>query len=196
MKNEYAKRWVLENKTHLKKYRSEYYKIHKKELKEKQKIYNTKNIEKRKVHYKDFREKNKEKIKEQKKEYYLKNKNKPEFILSIKISSYIRECLNGTKNKIHWENLVGYTTNDLIKHLEKTSPYLIEDYLNGELHIDHIIPKSLYKYISYEDEEFKKCWNLRNLRLITIEENLNKSNKLDRELIKKYNIEDLLPKKK
>jgi hypothetical protein len=30
--------------------------------------------------------------------------------------------------------------------------------------IDHIIPHSTFKYASMEDEEFKKCWALSNLR--------------------------------
>jgi hypothetical protein len=41
----------------------------------------------------------------------------------------------------------------------------------------------------------KKCWDLRNLRPLEIKENCSKQDKLDIELIKQYNIEDLLPKK-
>ena len=40
----------------------------------------------------------------------------------------------------------------------------------------------------------KKCWNYRNLRIITISENSKKRDKIDFGLIKQYNIEDLLPK--
>ena len=30
--------------------------------------------------------------------------------------------------------------------------------------VDHIIPHSTFKYSSMEDEDFKKCWDLKNLR--------------------------------
>lgn len=43
------------------------------------------------------------------------------------------------------------------------------------------------------DKEFLKCWNIQNLRIITGAENEDKKNKLDFELIKKYDLFDLLP---
>jgi 5-methylcytosine-specific restriction endonuclease McrA len=91
-------------------------------------------------------------------------------------------------------NLVGYTLQELIEYLESISNFTIQDYLNGGLHIDHIIPISAYYFNSFKDEEFKKCWNYRNLRLIEAKENLLKHDKLDKKLIEYYNIEDLLPK--
>ncbi|HUS48911.1 MAG TPA: hypothetical protein VMZ91_01995 [Candidatus Paceibacterota bacterium] len=109
-------------------------------------------------------------------------------------SRNIRNTLKDGKKRKHWEDLVGYSLNELIEHLENTSEYLIQDYFEKDLHIDHIIPKSLYNFKSHEDKEFKKCWNLRNLRLILAEENLKKGSKLSLSLIEQYNIEDLLPK--
>ena len=78
----------------------------------------------------------------------------------------------------HWEDLVGYSLDDLMINLETTFPegYGWED-LN-KLEIDHIIPKSHFKYASTEDEEFKKCWALNNLQFLTIEDNRKKKNKL------------------
>jgi 5-methylcytosine-specific restriction endonuclease McrA len=100
------------------------------------------------------------------------------------------------KKNRHWENIVGYSLQELIDHFENTSDFTVQDYLEKDLHIDHIIPISAYDFNSFEDEEFKKCWNLRNLRLITAKENLSKSNKLDIKLIEEYNIINLLPLKK
>lgn len=37
--------------------------------------------------------------------------------------------------------------------------------------IDHIIPHSTFKYTSMEDEEFKKCWSLENLRPLSSKQN-------------------------
>jgi len=38
--------------------------------------------------------------------------------------------------------------------------------------IDHIIPHFTFKYISIEDENFKKCWALENLRPLSAKQNL------------------------
>ena len=63
--------------------------------------------------------------------------------------------------------------------------------LTDDYHIDHIIPVSLYDFLNNDD--VKKCWNPRNLRIITIDENQSKKDKLDLDLIDEYNICDLLP---
>lgn len=51
----------------------------------------------------------------------------------------------------------------------------IEDMFNGNLHIDHIVPKSLFDLSN--DNDIQKAWSLTNLRLIDATENLKKSNK-------------------
>jgi len=37
--------------------------------------------------------------------------------------------------------------------------------------IDHIIPQSTFAYSSMEDEAFKKCWSLDNLRPLSAKQN-------------------------
>lgn len=70
---------------------------------------------------------------------------------------------------------------------------LWNDYMNKSypIHIDHIIPSSLYDLTN--PEEIKKCWNPNNLRLLPASENLSKGGKLDMELVLLYKIEKLLP---
>lgn len=94
-----------------------------------------------------------------------------------------------------WESLVGYSILELKSHLEKTLPEGITwvKYLNGGYHIDHIIPLSMYNFESCESPEFKKCWSYRNLRIISESDNLEKLSSYDINLVKKYNIFDLLP---
>ena len=46
-------------------------------------------------------------------------------------------------------------------------------------HIDHIKPKSWFKYDSAEHPEFKQCWSLENLQPLEAEKNLAKSNKYE-----------------
>ena len=37
--------------------------------------------------------------------------------------------------------------------------------------LDHIKPHSKFRYLSMEDEEFKKCWSLNNLRPYSAKQN-------------------------
>lgn len=44
-------------------------------------------------------------------------------------------------------------------------------------HIDHIVPQSLLSYTSMEDDNFKKCWALDNLRPLSAKRNILDGNK-------------------
>jgi len=155
--------------------------------------------EKRHKHYQDNREKVKKQSKlyrDTHKEYYKKYRlehkeesksyqnNKWKTDLNYKLNKamtyQIGFSLKGNKKGRHWENLVGYTYNDLMKRLKQTMPkgYSWENYLSGELHIDHIIPKSVFNFTTPEHSDFKKCWALSNLQLLPAKENIVKKDKL------------------
>ena len=71
-----------------------------------------------------------------------------------------------------------------------------EDFLSTEkiIDIDHIIPMSAYDFISTDDPEFKKCWDLKNLRFCDSKYNQHiKGSKIIPDLIKRYKIKHLLP---
>lgn len=106
-----------------------------------------------------------------------KRKNNIKFRLDSIFGSSISRVLSKRKAGRKWETLVGYTLDDLIKHLEsKFEPWMSWNNY-GKWHIDHIKPKSLFHYENPEDEEFKKCWALDNLQPLEAIENLKKSNK-------------------
>jgi hypothetical protein len=82
---------------------------------------------------------------------------------------------------------LGYTIKELKEHLES----LFEPWMNFNNHgkyyasnwddndsstwtwqLDHIIPHSTFKFTSMEDEEFKKCWSLSNLRPLSAKQNI------------------------
>ena len=44
--------------------------------------------------------------------------------------------------------------------------------------IDHIKPRSLFKYEKPEDKEFKECWALKNLQPMEKIANIKKGNKI------------------
>ena len=97
--------------------------------------------------------------------------------LDNNISSLISRSLKGKKAGRRWESLVGYTLEDLIIHLEKQFDNKMnwENY-GGYWWIDHIKPRSLFKYKTAEDPEFKKCWALKNLQPMEKFTNIKKRN--------------------
>lgn len=101
--------------------------------------------------------------------------------LSKRISFAIWQSIRSNKAGRKWEALVGYTIEDLRIRLKKTMPYgyTWDDYMNGKLHIDHIIPISAFNYEIAEDIDFQRCWALDNLQLLPASENLSKSNMLE-----------------
>ena len=86
--------------------------------------------------------------------------------------------LKGMKKKRHWEDLVGYSKDELKKHIEFqfTERMSWDNY--GEWHIDHIIPISFFQYKIPEDVEFRMCWRLENLQPLWAFENQSKHDRL------------------
>jgi len=186
------------NKEDRKEYQKQWYQKDKERLKEKQKQWNINNKENRKEISKQYYQNNKEEALKNQKQYNIENKEKilkykkkyitnrlridSKFNLNFKISHAIRLSLKGNKSGRHWEDLVGYTSNDLHRRLLQTMPigYTWQDYMEGRLHIDHIIPVVAFNFTKPEHTDFQRCWALDNLRLLPAEENLRKHAKLFR----------------
>lgn len=169
---EYNKKYHQKNRERLLEWRKKYRKENREKCLEQHKKYNKK-----------YYIKNKEKLLEQHMEYYRKKyKTDLKFHLNDRMKNEIYKVLKGNKNGRHWEDLVGYTLSDLIKHLKRTIPkgFNWKNYLDGKLHIDHIIPKSIFNFTKSNHIDFKKCWALGNLRLLPAKENRVKSNNLNK----------------
>ena len=78
-----------------------------------------------------------------------------------------------------------YTPHQLKEHLESQ----FEDWMTWDnwgmiggveksWNIDHIYPHSKFQYESVEDEEFKMCWSLKNLRPLEATENVSKKDNI------------------
>ncbi len=165
-----AKEWRRNNKKHIKEYKE---------------TWRDKNREKIRKYDEQWCIDNSEKARIIKNRYMRnRRKNDLKFNLDCRMKCAIWKSLKNYKAGKHWEDLVGYTLKDLIRRLKKTMPkdYDWQDYLAGKLHIDHIIPISIFNYIKPEHIDFKRCWTLNNLRLLPAEENLKKSNRFDKPL--------------
>jgi hypothetical protein len=101
------------------------------------------------------------------------------YLINHRMADGIRKSLRNNK-KGKWLGYVDYSVEELWTRLLDTMPsgYTVEDFISGELHIDHIYPMSKFDIQSPQDEGFTKCWALGNLRLLPAIENIRKSNKV------------------
>lgn len=178
---QYTKLWKENNPEKRKENDSQYRERNRKEIRRRNKLFYKNNQEKLIKQTKRYYENNKEEMKKYKNQWH-KNKWKSDlrFNLNRRMGFAMWIVLKNNKAGRKWEDLVGYTINDLIKHLKKTMPkgYTWQDYLEGKLHIDHKIPKSVFNFTKPEHIDFKRCWALSNLQLLPAKENLIKHNKL------------------
>ena len=100
-----------------------------------------------------------------------------DYAINQRMRVSIRKALKSNKAGRKWESIVGYTLDELKVHFIKTMPKgrTLDDAFNGKMHIDHIVPKSIFD-LSNEDQ-IKQAWCLMNLRLVDAKDNLSKGDK-------------------
>lgn len=114
----------------------------------------------------------------------------PNFMVRKSLSYAIWKTLrlsNSTKDNKSCLDGISYTIEELRNHLES----LFEPWMNWENYgvyrksvwddndqstwtwqIDHVIPQSNLPYTFMEDDNFKKCWELKNLRPLSAKQNI------------------------
>ena len=150
---------------------------------------------------KEYQVNNRYEISQKKREYYLINKSKfiernirnekirrqidPIFRLRKSVSACIKKAIN--KKGKSFTKYIEYTIQELKEHLEKQFEswmnwsnqgiYKIKEWDDNDSstwkwNLDHIIPQSDLPYNSMEDDNFKKCWALENLRPLSAKINV------------------------
>jgi hypothetical protein len=153
----------------------------KEKLNEYVKTWYEQNKEHRKEYLKEYREKNADDIRKTKRDYERNRKaNDPLYKLISNFRTAIYQVLKENrvdKNQSYFD-VLQYTPEQLIVHLEKqfTEGITWENY--GEWHVDHKQPISSFNIQEMGDSEFMKCWSLENLQPMWGEENIRKSNKI------------------
>jgi len=110
------------------------------------------------------------------------------------VSNSIYRAIKENKSERAWENLLGYTLNDLKNHLElQFTKNMNWNNFGSYWWIDKIIPKSIYRYGSIGSNEIRKCWSLKNLRPLDKNSCIKKKSKVDWNLILEYKLYDILP---
>jgi len=156
------KKYREKNKKKLNEYHKQWSKTKRKELKE---------------YHSKWRDENRVKLNERAKAWYLNRKRTdPGFKLKCNTRTAVYTCLkerNVAKYRSTFQ-LLGYTIEELMAHLEKqfTEGMTWDNY--GEWHVDHIRPMTSFKFESVDDPEFKECWSLSNLQPLWWNDNLSK----------------------
>lgn len=132
----------------------------------------------RKEYLKQYYIKNKDKILEYNKNYSRKfyTENKESILKDV---NYYMKLNNSSKNGKSMLKYFDYTLDQLKRHIESQFDNKMSwDNYGSYWHIDHIIPQSILPYTSMEDDNFKKCWDLKNLRPLEKIANIKKGNRL------------------
>lgn len=153
----------------------------KERLKKNHKNWSEKNREHLNEYHKEWREKNIDKHREYKRKYEKNRKDTdPLYKLINNFRTAIYQVLkeNNINKNGHYFEILKYTPEDLISHLETkfTNGMTWDNY--GEWHVDHIKPISSYVILEIGDDEFMNCWSLNNLQPLWGKENLIKSNRI------------------
>ena len=148
-KREYHKEWSKVNREHLQSYHQQWRDTNREHVNEKKRIY----------------EKNKKDI-------------DPHYRLSCYTRTAVYTCLkenNISKYSSTFE-LLPFTLESLITHLEKqfTEGMCWDNY--GEWHLDHILPMNSFDFD--EEKSFSECWSLTNLQPLWSFDNLSKGSKV------------------
>jgi len=147
----------------------------------KSKTWYEQNKEHRKEYIKEYHKNNIDKIRKTKRDYERNRKARdPLYKLISNFRTAIYQVLkesNVEKNK-HYFDILQYTPEQLITHLENkfTDKMTWDNY--GEWHVDHKLPITHFNISEMGDSEFMKCWSLENLQPMWGEENIRKSNKI------------------
>lgn len=88
----------------------------------------------------------------------------------------VRQAVSKNQNTKYLD-ILGYSKEELKTHLEKqfTKDMTWKAFRNGDIHIDHIKPQSLFNLKDIND--VKECWSLNNLQPLWAKDNIAKSNK-------------------
>jgi hypothetical protein len=162
--------------------RKEYRDIHIFQCRENEKNYRTKHPRKNQRNNKElirkWKNENSGKMLEYKRKFYSTPKGKLSRCMSFRIWKTLK---NNSKGKRKWESLVGYTVEQLKKHLEKKfTPEMTWENQGSYWHIDHKIPVSVFNFNCPEHIDFKKCWALENLQPMEAIKNKIKGKKIEK----------------
>ena len=130
---------------------------------------------------KKWRDKNIDRHREYKRNYEKTRKhNDPTYKLIANFRTAIYTVLkeNNMDKYGHYFDILRYSPEELVVHLENQFTEGMEWDNYGEWHVDHRLPITSFKFKEVGDNEFMRCWELNNLQPMWGDENISKSNKI------------------
>ena len=148
----------------------------------KSKTWYEQNKEHRKEYLKEYRENNVDKIRQIKRDYERNRKARDplyKLISNFRTAIYTVLKESNVDKYGHYFDILEYTPEQLINHLELQFKDTMcwDNY--GEWHVDHKLPITHFNISEMGDEEFMRCWSLDNLQPMWGIENIRKSNKTE-----------------
>lgn len=104
-------------------------------------------------------------------------RSKPMERVRDSISRGVWRALKGRKAGTKVEGILGYSMEDLRRHLERQFLKGMNWDNYGTWHIDHIVPVSSFTISGIDDPELRRAWDLPNLRPLWARDNLSKNDK-------------------
>lgn len=180
---EVARRWRLENSERVRELSRRWTKANPEKVKARADRWRRKNLTADAAKSRLWRRENPAQAKASKAKQYraMKAEAGPSWIrmrVSNLVKAHVRNRLGGGKSRRSWSELVGYSEDQFIKHIERQFARGMSWENWGSLwHLDHIIPVSSFDVRAIGDAEFLACWALPNLRPLPARENLSKAAK-------------------
>jgi len=141
--------------------------------------------EENKPHLRDYHQKwrdsNREHVNNRKRKYEKNRKdNDPFYKLCCYTRTAVYTCLKerSVDKYSNTFDILPYTLEELISHLENnfTEGMTWENY--GEWHVDHIKPMASFTFDTIDDDSFNECWSLSNLQPLWAKDNLSKGSNI------------------
>ena len=153
----------------------------KKRKSENHKNWSEKNREYLTEYHQKWREKNIDKHREYKRDYERNRKARDpiyKLISNFRTAIYTVLKESNVDKYGHYFDILQYTPEQLITHLELQFKDDMSWDNYGIWHVDHKLPITSFDIQEMGDEEFMRCWCLDNLQPMWGEENIRKSNKI------------------
>jgi hypothetical protein len=131
---------------------------------------------------KEYRENNVDKIRQIKRDYERNRKARDplyKLISNFRTAIYTVLKESNVDKYGHYFDILQYTPEQLISHLELQFKETMTWDNYGEWHVDHKLPITYFNISEMGDEEFMRCWSLDNLQPMWGIENIRKSNKTE-----------------
>lgn len=173
-----GREWRLANPEKQRKYEEEYRAQNREVIRARGVEYFAANKEVHTERVRSYRSRNPDKVAQFNATSYANRSSSPKYRVEAAIRTAVNRTIRlGAKESRTFE-LLGYSSSDLMSHLEKQFlPGMTwENY--GDWHIDHEIPLVAHEYETADDADFKRAWALSNLQPLWAIDNIKKGGRI------------------